>query len=282
MQSKRIQDGLLIFLDRRVRREDLRDYDADGNDTIGHDEAMQARVNAQIAAALGLDDDDDDDDEPSAPSERLPSNADLPEQTMNAAQVEDDKRAAEQGYEFNLFSTDGASGTTKPAKVILEDENELLGDGAFLRRRPCSYYVAKAPSAKEKEQYRYAAVTADTILQWSTRPSWGMAMPWRVITTSATRKARPGDKSDTEQAAKRKRPGKKQRILLRQRTKKEAQAADEAAKRQTEKAENLKDKKKRLNRIKKLRKRAKDKEKKMAAGGEADGVDTASDSGGHD
>ncbi|KAM3433721.1 hypothetical protein MY4824_005847 [Beauveria thailandica] len=267
---------------KRVRREDLRDSDADGNDTIGHDEAMQARVNAQIAAALGLDDDDDDDDEPSAPSQRLPSNADSPEQTMNAAQVDDDKRAAEQGYEFNLFSTDGASGTTKPARVILEDENELLGDGAFLRRRPCSYYVAKAPSAKEKEQYRYAAVTADTILQWSTRPSWGMAMPWRVITTSATRKARPGDKSDTEQAAKRKRPGKKQRILLRQRTKKEAQAADEAAKRQTEKAENLKDKKKRLNRIKKLRKRAKDKEKKMAAGGEADGADTASDSGGHD
>ncbi|EJP69933.1 uncharacterized protein BBA_00802 [Beauveria bassiana ARSEF 2860] len=278
MQSKRIQDALLTFVDRRVRREDLGDSGADLYDTIGHDEAMQARVRAQIAAALGL----DDDDEPSAPSERLPNNADLPEQMMNVAQVEDDKRAAEQGYEFNLFSTAGPGGTNKLAKVILEDENELLGDGAFLRRRPCSYYVAKAPSAMEKEQYRYAAVTADTIVQWSTRPSWGVTMPWRVITTSATRKARPGDKPDTEQAAKRKRPGKKQRILLRQRTKKEAQTADEAAKKQTEKAENLKEKKKRLNRIKKLRKRAKEKEKKVAAGGEADGVDTASDSGGND
>ncbi|KAM3500191.1 hypothetical protein MY10362_006615 [Beauveria mimosiformis] len=264
--------------EKRVRREDLRDSDADGPDTIGHDEAMQARVNAQIAAALGL----DDDDEPSAPPERLTNNADSPEQMINAAKVEDDKRAAEQGYDFNLFSTAGPGGTNKPAKVILEDENELLGDGAFIRRRPCSYYVAKALSAKEKEQYRYAAVTADTILQWSTRPSWGMTMPWRVIATSVTRKARPGDKSDTEQAAKRKRPGKKQRILLRQRTKKEAQAADEAAKRQMEKAENLRDKKKRLNKIKKLRKRAKDKEKKVAAGREADSVDTASDSGGND
>ncbi|KAM3510642.1 hypothetical protein MY11210_005727 [Beauveria gryllotalpidicola] len=263
---------------KRVRRKDLGDSDADGYDTIGHDEAMQARVNAQIAAALGL----DDDDEPCAPSERLRNNADSPEQTMNAAQVEDDKCDAEQGYEFNLFSTAGPGGATRPAKVILEDENELLGDGAFVQRRPYSYYVAKASSAKEKEQYRYAAVTADTIVQWSTRPSWGMAMPWRVISTSATRKARPGDKSDTEQAAKRKRPGKKQRILLRQRTEKEAQAAGEAAKKQTEKAENVKSKKKRLNRVKKLRKRAKDKEKKVAARAEADGLDTASDSGGND
>lgn len=238
---------------------------------------MQARVNAQIAAALGLDDDDDD--------EALKDHADSCTQDTNAADIDPNgENDTEQGYEFNLFSTASAGGSTGPAKVILEDENADLGDGAFVRPRPLSHYAAKTPSAKQKEQYSYAAVTADDIVQWATQPSWGLAMPWKVISISATRRAKPGNNSgevlmeNAEEADKRKRPGKKQRILLRQRKKTRSQAAEEAAKKEIEKEEHIKDKKKRLNRIKKLRKRAKDKEKKLANGEEADVADVASDS----
>ncbi|KAJ4145584.1 hypothetical protein LMH87_004431 [Akanthomyces muscarius] len=270
---------------KRVRREDLGDPDdsgANGDGALGHDEAMQARVNAQIAAALGLDDDDDgNDDEP------LEDNSESHAQDTDAVDVDDNgEHDTEQGYEFNLFSTASAGGPAGPAKVILEDENADLGDGAFVRPRPLSHYAAKTPSAKQKEQYSYAAVTADDIVQWSAQPSWGMAMPWKVVSISATRKAKPGDKSvdilmeNIDEAAKRKRPGKKQRILLRQRKKTKAQAAEDAAKKEMEKEEHIKDKKKRLNRIKKLRKRAKGKEKKLANGDEADAADVASDSDG--
>ncbi|OAQ97281.1 hypothetical protein LLEC1_01736 [Akanthomyces lecanii] len=266
---------------KRVRREDLSDPGDPGvneNDALGHDDALQARVNAQIAAALGLDDDDDDD-------EPLEDDTDFYAQDTNATNVEKTgEHDTEQGYEFNLFSTASAGGPAGPAKVIVEDENEDLGDGAFVRRRPLSHYVASAPSAKEKEQYSYAAVSADDIVQRSTQPSWGMAMPWKVISISATRRTKPRNKSvevlmeNTDEAAKRKRPGKKQRILLRQREKTKVQAAQDAAKKEMEKEEHLKDKKKRLNRIKKLRRRAKDKEKKLANGGEADAADVAGDS----
>lgn len=252
-----------------------------GEDALGHDEAMQARVNAQIAAALGLD--DDDDDELPAPAVRPPDNTSTCAQEMSVDDVDGDgDQYAEQGYEFNLFSTASAGGSGGPGKVILEDENETLGDGAFVRPRPLSYY-APMPSTKEKEQYSYAAVTADDILQWSSQPSWGMAMPWKVISISASRKAKPGHKSfkvlmeNTDEATKRTRPGKKKRILLRQRQKTKAQTAEDAAKQQTEKEEHLKDKKKRLNRIKKLRKRAKEKEKKTATGDEPDAAEAVSD-----
>ncbi|TQW11063.1 hypothetical protein IF2G_02005 [Cordyceps javanica] len=268
--------------------EDLGDpdqLDGEGNNTIEDDMAMQARVNAQIAAALGLD--DEYDTEPPSPIEGLQHNANSGAQKTSAASVDGKNDTDEEkGYEFNLFSTAGPGGSAGPAKVVLEDESKSLGDGAFVRPRPLSYYTSKgAVSMKEKEQYGYAAVTADTIVQWSRQPSWGMAMPWKVVSISATRKAKPGDKpaqilvQNTDEIVKRKRPGKKQRILLRQRKKTKAQAAEEAAKKNTEKEEHLKDKKKRLNRIKKLRKRAKDKEKKLAAGGgDPDAVNTASES----
>ncbi|KAJ6785300.1 hypothetical protein PWT90_01100 [Aphanocladium album] len=285
---------------KRVRREDLGDSDesdVDGADGIVHDEAMQARLNAQIAAALGLDEDEGDaafDHEPSVPSEKLQHKTRQANTTLTTADDDDsdgndenaDEHDAEQGYEFNLFSTAGAGGASGPAKVILEDEAETAGEGGFVRPRPLSHYAAKAPSAREKEQYSYAAVTADDVVQWSAQRSWGMEMPWKVISITATRKAEPGDKSveilmetTGEAAAKRKRPGKKQRVLLRQRKKSKTLAAEDAAKQQVEKEEHLKDKKKRLNRIKKLRKRAKDKEKKLAAGEEPD-ADAASGSDG--
>lgn len=267
---------------KRVRREDLRDSDqsdVDADYVVGDDAEIQARVNAQIAAALGF---DDDDDEPPAPAEALRDHTSTPTQRTSSAQADGDGEAGEdQGYEFNLFST---TGSTRPAKVILENDDEDLGDGAFVRPRPLSFYMSKAPSAKAQEEYSYAAVTADTITRRSKQPPWGMAMPWKVITISATRKTKASDKSvkiltgNTEEVVKMKRPGKKKRILLRQRATAKARAVEVAAKKNAEKEESLKDKKKRLNRIKKLRKRAKEKEKKSATGGEADAVDTASDS----
>lgn len=293
-----------------MRREDLQETDGsicDANNANLVDEELQARIHAQIAAALGLNDEDEDEAEEQslvAPTksdkrnrqrsyaqQRSGAREDLHSSDGNGdenGKENDDEDDDEQSYEFNLFSTGIAAG---PSRVILEDATKL-GHGAFARPRPLSCYTTKNLSAKQKDQYSYAAVTAEDVVRRSTRPSWGMAMPWRVVTIVSTRppKARLGGSKSMETllghvkgggdaANKKKRPGKKQRIATRKQRAARELAMQAAAKKQVEKEEQIKDKKKRLNRIKKLRKRAKEKERKLE-GGVAGPVGDDSDSGG--
>lgn len=243
----------------------------------------------QIAAALGI-----TSQEPSrpatAPEQAKPKSKRTKDTTSSDSDDDDNNgdratngkdEAADDGYEFNLFSTSGPA-----AKVILED-TEPQGDGGLVRPRPLSFYLAGDISAKEQQQYEYAAVSAEDIVAWSKQRSWGMELPWKVREIKVTRKAKPGNASvqilqevqDDDGSAAKKRPGKKQRILKRQRTRSKEEKAAEAAKQKLEKEEHLKDKKKRLNRIKKLRKRAKEKEKKLAAGEDVGAGSVSGDSG---
>lgn len=179
--------------------------------------------------------------------------------TEDQAEEED---AADEEFAFRLFST------AKPTqKVVLEEDVEPQGEGGLVGPgRPLSYYVVTNLSAKERLEYDFAAVSGDEILARSKTRSWGMEMPWKVTTIRVTRKARPED-TKAKDEAKRRRPGKKQRISLRKKAKVKEEKQQAAAQKLIEKEEHIKDKKKRMNRLKKLRRRAKDKEKKQ--GGDA-------------
>ena len=91
-----------------------------------------------------------------------------------------------------------------------------------------------------------------------------MQLPWRVITIAMTRSGRKGGLPAPEQGihAKRKRSGKKRRIVIRKRT--QAKSARELANRQVlaEKEAAEREKRTRRNREKKVKKKQKDKMKK--------------------
>lgn len=278
---------------KRVRREDLNASEESWSESEA-DAELEARLNAQIAKSLGLDesafrapkpqtislpivtkpkvdekkkDDDelssDEESEPKTPAEGFPAKEG----------GEDDDEV----YAFRLFSAAGPA-----PQVVLENTNRVV-EGKMLRGRPLSYYLVTDLSPEKKQQYEMAAVSGEDVIERSKVRAWGLELPWRVQTIKATRKTiskRGGGGGgggaeavalvEDDQPAKRKRPGKKRRTAMRIKARAMAQAEEVAKQKMAEKEENLKDKKKRLNRLKKLRRRAKKKTEK-GGGGEAGG-----------
>jgi hypothetical protein len=196
----------------------------------------------------------------------------------------------EPAFEFRLFSTSGAA-----PKVVVADEDE--GDGAILASRPQSYHLKEEFTVEELERFNKVAVDYADIIRGAQQRAWGLEVPWKVtkitlaagkLSTSTVRKGCT-DEVITEEPGKRKRPGKKRRIVLRTKEKERKQKEEErkakaeaAAKQRLTKEEHLKEKKKRLNREKKLKRRQKGKEKKLSGKADAgapggDGRDVGED-----
>ncbi|KAJ4250499.1 hypothetical protein NW762_011753 [Fusarium torreyae] len=263
---------------KRVRREDLNGSDngAENESDDGiQDAELRARLNAQIARSLGLDDSyvEQPSDVVMQDSHPMGSKESGDDDTAGAEAAEDDH---EEEFAFRLFSK-----APPTQKVVLEEDTGPTGDGTFVSGRPLSYYVVTNVPAHQKQEYAIAAMSGDQVLAKSHDRFWGLELPWKVTTVAVTCNATPGDK--TEDAAKgKRRPGKKQRISLRKRAKakEEKKAAD--AQKMAEKEEHIKDKKKRMNRLKKLRKRAKAREQKQGANEGGDNEDSDGDSAGSD
>lgn len=264
-----------MLIQHRVRREDLYDDShKNASDDDAGDSELEARLNAQIAKSLGLE-------------KRHESPAAIHSDTVmqdgegleegGSDRVDD---TAENEFEFRLFSTSGPA-----PKVTLEDD-DAQGDGALVNPRPESHYLVRKAAPAQKKQYEYAAISGDAILEQS-RVRWrGLELPWKVTTITVERRAKPGDSTpsslgeEDDEASKRRRPGKKQRIGLRIKERAEKERQEAASKKLVDKEEQVKDKKKRLNRLKKLRKRTKEKEKKQAARGEGGQADADADADG--
>ncbi|RGP62215.1 hypothetical protein FLONG3_10294 [Fusarium longipes] len=168
--------------------------------------------------------------------------------------------------------------STAPAtqKVVLEEDTGPTGTGVFVSGRPLSYYVVTNVSAQRKQEYAIASISGDEVLARSHVRYWGLEVPWKVTKLTITRKANPDEKFEREQTGCKRKPGKKQRISLRKRAKEREEKMAAEAKKMAEKEEHIKDKKKRMNRLKKLRKRAKAKGQKQPSKGE-DGQSDDSD-----
>ncbi|EPE02972.1 hypothetical protein F503_08849 [Ophiostoma piceae UAMH 11346] len=222
-----------------------------------------------------------------------------------AATAADSQDAAPQPAAPIVLLDDNADGTP-------------IGAGAIMEPRPLGHYVVGELSDAARERYAEAAISGDDILAQASpaiRNTWGLEVPWRARTVLKASPAQlrallanslaPGKPAPANLPAAlaaainslpawaggsppqglpaglaglRKRPGKKQRIILRQRDKarREKEAA-EAAKAQS-KEEQISEKKKRLNRLKKLRRREKAKSTK-AGGSEAGGADSGDGAG---
>ncbi|UKZ57814.1 hypothetical protein TrVGV298_011675 [Trichoderma virens] len=266
---------------KRVRREDLRASDESSWSESEADSELEARLNAQIARSLGIDESafrapkpqvplpvptkpqangSKEDDGLSSDSESEPKTP-ADDSTFNqGGEVEDE------AYAFRLFSTAGPAPT-----VVLENYDRVV-EGKLLRGRPLSYYLVTDVSPEKKQQYEMVAVSGEDVLARSKVREWGLELPWRVTNIQVTRKARPGEganltRVDDEQQAKRKKPGKKRRIAMRTEARAKEQAEAAAKQKMAEKKEQVKEKKKRLNKLKKARRKAKRKAGKGENGG---------------
>jgi hypothetical protein len=286
---------------KRVRREDLYGSDDDGEqqaDTTAAD-AQRAALQAKLAALLG-------------PIVAAP---DVEEDThMGDAPTRPAEEPHEEEFEFRLFAAPAATTATRDGegseapqaqKIILsrdDDEDAPLGDGALLRTKPLSYYIAAPATAEQKREFASVAVDAETIVAWSRRRNYGLERPWRVRVVyegdgfpgSKAQKAKrlagpvivPGTARayDTEATPPplddpslatpkpRTKPNKKRRILLRERAKKLAAKKEAERIRREKEAEEKKrkeeeygEKRTERNRLRKIKRRERERRKKEAA-----------------
>ncbi|KAI5921353.1 hypothetical protein F4810DRAFT_678650 [Camillea tinctor] len=251
---------------KRVRREDL--YGSASDEEDDHDDqlesAAQEKLHARLSGLLSFSFVEDESGQKDQPTDK-PLDGAIVEGTGTEAIEE----AGEEAFVFRLFRDEEPSHT-----VVLTKDDELVGQGGdgglVVPKRPQSYYFADDPSPEIAMRFRMAAVSADYLLKDARRNRWGLEKPWKVTSiTISTRKEGPIGGSESQAAEKkRKRPGKKRRIILRVREKAKQEREEAEKKHSTEKEQHLKDKKKRLNREKKLKRRAKAREAKQTTGGD--------------
>ncbi|KAH8821430.1 hypothetical protein F5884DRAFT_86700 [Xylogone sp. PMI_703] len=200
--------------------------------------------------------------------------------------ADDVKEEGEEAFEFRLFSTVkrevGEGKFTPIQKIVLKDE-EVLGDGGFVRTRDASFYIQEKATGDRKRQIDAMAVSGEDILRGTEKRYFGWEVPWRVtVIRTSTKNPDLSLKDQGIQSAvegKKKKPGKKRRILLRVRTKKKAEMQEKKIAEMEAKEAALKEKKTRRNREKKVKRKLKEKAKKAASTGEsgAGNVDVEAD-----
>ncbi|AEO62659.1 8219fa1a-9cb8-4db2-8826-d286493f0173 [Thermothielavioides terrestris] len=283
---------------KRVRRDELYESSSDRHSSPERDDAedaeLRAKLNARLSGLLSVD---------LGPPGPAPATTNIGSQSpdgANQAGVDSEpKAAAKPEFEFRLFSTSAPSQKV----VLVPDDEEFKYDGPAISQRPLSHYIRGELTPREREQFRFAAVTAHDVRAWAQQRAWGLEVPWRVTKLTVTAvggKGATGPAAAAPAAAdgllrqqsiegsqgmektktkKKTRPGKKSRIVLRKRKKAKEEAAAALEKQRMSKEEHLREKKKRLNREKKLKRRRKEKEKKLAAKGAAGEGDGARGSG---
>lgn len=280
-----------------MRREDLRDSspEFDSADDDERRTALEAKLRESFAKSFAI----DALEAPPVARPNGPKPAPLPKEDSDDEDSDTDekktktqpvrpKEPEEEEFEFRLFKS-----AAPPAKIVLVDESHdaPAPEGEMIRIRPLSYYIAEPLTAEEKEKIAFAAVSGEEVLRRSKQRWWGMEMPWKVTHIgTAIKSLRSGTSAETlsgqverlagpkgeEVKEKRKRPGKKRRIAARTKEREAKKKAEAADKSKMSKEEHLKEKKKRLNRLRKLKRRAKAQEGKD---GDAAADDDGSDDG---
>jgi hypothetical protein len=188
----------------------------------------------------------------------------VPLEPEDVAQDIDGRAVEEEALEFRLFAHQ-RSKSPRPTKIRLNSpDTSNKAPGFVVPERPRSFYFQDSWSADEQHQFDATAVSGSDIIERSKTFWHGFALPWRVTTIQSDKPAPslPSTKNPTF----RKRPGKKSRITRRIVL---AAAEGEAERRRREqeaKEVAVRDKKTRINNIKKMRRREKKRQEKAAAG----------------
>ena len=188
------------------------------------------------------------------------------------------EETAEQEFEFRLFSGTalGQASNDENAqtqKITLVDEDEDIGGGGFVvRERSRGYYFAQPAEGERKTGIHSMAMSGEEVLDRARKRAWGLEVPWRVRVLSSEKENGKRVKQVVgvevrQDDAKRKRPGKKRRIVLRERKKSREEMLEKKKAEMIKKEEADREKRTRRNREKKVKRKMKEKVK-QADGGE--------------
>ncbi|TVY41699.1 hypothetical protein LSUB1_G003163 [Lachnellula subtilissima] len=228
---------------KRVRRSDLYARSQSSPTPSEPDPELEAQLQARLASLYGSAFDTSASTSTPKPSV-APNGKSQPD-----TEVEDEPAE----FEFRLFSS-GKNDEAAPQKIVLEVEEEELGEGGFVRKRDLAYYFAEKAVGEQKWQFESAALSGEDILDLAKRRAWGLEVPWRVtvLKTSVKSKTAGGAADKMVAAGKRK---KRDEIEEKERRDKEL------------KDETEREKRTRRNREKKVKKKMKEKAKKAEGAG---------------
>jgi hypothetical protein len=206
-----------------------------------------------------------------------PSPDPIPNESFDQEEREED---GERKFIFRLFKSDKTGDTGRT--IVIRDKEEGTGTGAFLFERDRRFYFAEKATGERKRGFEHCAVDGEDVLRLSRGRNWGLEVPWRVSVIRMSGKWKDaGGKElrgrekgmEGDEEGKRKRPGKKRRIILRERKKKSVEDAEkrkleEERKRVEREAREEMEREKRTkrNREKKVKRKMKEKMKKAGAG----------------
>ena len=252
----------------RVRRSDLyaRSRSASPSPS-GPDPELEAQFRARLASIYG------------PLSNTLPAEVSAPHIEPKVLNGDDEEAGEdhEQEFEFRLFSsaapgTTGEEGDRSVQKVILVDDEENIGGGGFVvRERNRGYYFAEEAGVERKLGFETMALSGEEVLSRARKRAWGLEVPWRVrVLKVVGKKAKGGTEADgvvavedETQESKKKKPGKKRRIFLRERKKLREKLQEQKKAEKARMEETEREKRTRRNREKKVKRKMKEKAKKV-------------------
>jgi hypothetical protein len=246
-----------------VRREDLSTNSRSSSLSPSRstpDPELQAAYHARLSSIFG-----------SIPAS-APSPDPIPNENFDQEERQED---GEREFIFRLFKSDKTGDTGRT--IVIRDKEEGTGIDAPLFERDRRFYFAEKATGERKRGFEHCAVGGEDVLRLSTGRNWGLEVPWRVKVIRMSGKwkdaggkeLRGEEKGVKGDEGKRKRPGKKRRIILRERKKKSIEDAEkrkleEERKRFEREAREEMEREKRTkrNREKKVKRKMKEKMKK--------------------
>lgn len=171
----------------------------------------------------------------------------------------------EEEFAFRLF------GGEEERRIVIREEDP--GTGAFVSgTRDPRVFILKKAEGEDKSRFERMAVSGEEVLRERERRAWGLEVPWRVVVWKKMRRQKEGSENDKKGIldGKKRKLGKKRRIILREKMRKVEEARRRREEGEREKEEREREKRTRRNREKKVKRKLKEKAKK-AGGGEGEG-----------
>jgi hypothetical protein len=174
----------------------------------------------------------------------------------------------EEALEFRLFAHLNSNSPAATKIRLNSPDTSNKPPGFVVPERPRSYYFQDSWSIGQQHQFNAAAVSGSDVIQHSKTFWHGFALPWRVTTIRSDKKLaqdRPCSKPERSSSKSRKRPGKKSRIARRTLLAVAKGQVEQRRRVQEAKEVSVREKKTRMNKLRKMRRREKKRQEKAAA-----------------
>ena len=251
----------------RVRREDLSIRSGSTTPRSSPDPETEKRYLERLGRIYGVSDvgrKADGDGIAENHSSRL--NPTQYEHAFDERDNEGEAAAEEEDFAFRLFASE-------PARQIAIREEDA-GTGAFVGTRDPRVFILGRAEGERKRGFESVAISGEEVLRRKGMRAWGLEVPWRVLVVrnGSSMKGAKGSGTGGEDwkvgdiKGKKKRAGKKRRILIRVRKRKGEEQKERKRREEAEREEREREKRTKKNREKKVKRKMKEKAKKAGNG----------------